>query len=291
MLKGVKKIMVLYADVLVVLNYIISHLMLVCTQRLSGIPLSRRGSVLGSLWGGLCALCVFLPIDGVFWGVAVRIITALGMLVLAYPMRTTRDYLRLSMILFLVSFVFAGIVLGICLVLPYAPISYQSGIIYLHISPLVLLLTTAVSYLFLGVVRKMYGTMHSEKSLYRATIKRRGITVELQLFSDTGNNLKEPFSGKSVAVCSLSSLYPLLTPTEISFCRNITVGTDMTGGMRLVAYNAVGGQGLLCAFEPQQFCILRGDVHIDCPVWVAVNPTDMPGCDGIFSPTVLEMRI
>ncbi len=286
-----RKQMVLYADVLLAINYIISHLMLICTQRLSGIPLSPKGGVLGSLWGGICALSIFLPPQGGAMSIAIRIITVCGMLLLAYRGRSVREYLRLCIILMLVSFVFAGLVFGLCLILPGGPVSYTSGVVYLNISPFVLLLTTGVAYLFLGVVRRIYGNIKQEKSLHMATISRDGVEVELQLFCDTGNNLQEPFSGKSVVVCSLKALLPLLSMEEAALCSDIGSHTEIPKGLRLVPYNAVGGSGLLIAFEPDSFFIFIGERRLDFSVFIGINPVDMTGCDGVFSPSLIEMRV
>ena len=281
----------IYADVLVAINYFVSYAMLKACSRFAGIPLDRRGTVRGSLVGGLSALAVFLPLEGFVWGLLLRLLSAAAMLLAAWPGRSREDYLRMGAILLCISFLFAGAVMGWCLLFPGSPVSCPGGMVYFHVTPLVLLLSVTGAYLLLGVVRRFWGRKTHTKRFYHALICRKNHSADLYLLSDSGNTLTEPFSGLPVMVCGLQMVGSLLSPEEKAWFDRGAPPEELPLGMRLVAYQAVGGSGMLGAFRPEKIVLSIDEKSWDCLSWVAVNMKDMPGCDGVFNPDMLELRI
>ena len=283
--------MQIYVDVLVAINYFVSYLMLQACGRISGLPLGRRSSVMGALVGALSSLTVFLPLQGFGWGLLCRAVTGLAMLLAAWPGRSRADYLRLLLILLSVSFLFAGAVAAWCFLFPKSPVYLIGPTLYFHLSPAVLLFTVTAAYLLLGFTQRLRSRRRSQSLIYEAEVTHRGKTAFLRLMMDTGNTLTEPFSGLPVAVCSLPALVHLLTPEETAWLESGAIAEPLPPGMRPVVYHAVGGGGLLGAFRPDSFCLRYEGESRDCALWVAVSPGRMPGCDGVFNPAMLELRI
>ncbi|MBR5559672.1 MAG: sigma-E processing peptidase SpoIIGA [Oscillospiraceae bacterium] len=284
--------MVVYADVLVAINYFVSYAMLCAAGRIAGVPLGRRGRVRGALVGGVVSLAVFLPLQGFVFEVVVRILSASAMLLAAWPGRCRRDYLRLGIILLCISFLFAGAAMALCLIWPRGPIRCPGGMIYFHVSPLLLLVSVTVAYLLLGFTRRIYGEEKTKQLICRAVISRGDKTAEMNLMCDSGNRLVEPFSGLSVAVCTLRAALPLLTPDETAWMAAGMPEEKLPQGIRLVPYRSVGSMGMLPSFRPDGFDLITKDgERYDCSVWLAVNRGEMPGCDGVFDPALLQLRI
>jgi len=283
--------MVIYADILVAVNYYVSYLLLCGAEHISGIPLSRRRKVLAALVGGLCAMAVFLPLRGFVCGLALRVVTSAAMLCTAWPGRYIKDYLRLGIILLVTSFLFAGGVMALCLLWPALPLACPGGMIYFDISPLLLLLTVTGCYLLLGLLKRFYSCTRTRQLVYPMTLGYGGKEITLRMLKDSGNRLVEPFSGLPVAVCSLPVLAPLLSAEECDAVRFPARGDSLPSGFRLVSYQAVGGGGLLAAFRPEKLCLHSGGQIYDCLAWVAVQEGAMADCDGVFNPDMLELRI
>lgn len=283
--------MVIYADVLVAINYFVSYVLLCATQRISGIPLARRPKVLAALVGGLCAMAVFLPLQGFVYGVVLRVVTAGAMVAAAWPGRCMADYFRLSIILLMVSFLFAGGVMAICLLWPSVPVSCPGGMVYFEVSPLLLLVSVTLCYLLLGQIKKLYGRGRTQHQVYRMTVGYRGCEVTFDALKDSGNRLAEPFSGLPVAVCTLQVASPLLSEHERSAITAFDEEKLLSMGFRLIAYRAVGGGGMLAAFRPVKLCLASGGCSYDCSGWVAVDPNPMGEWGGVFNPDMLELRI
>ena len=283
--------MVVYADILVAVNYFVSYLLLCVTERISGIPLGRRPKVLSALVGGFCALAVFLPLQGFVYGVTLRVLTAAAMLCTGWPGRPMGEYLRLGVILLGASFLFAGGVVAVGLLWPSSPVSCPGGMIYFRVSPLLLLVSVTICYLLLGLVKRFYSSGKTKQLVYRMTICHRGKTVTVDALKDTGNRLVEPFSGLPVAVCSLSGVSPLFSEEEREALSLSSPQEGLLPGFRLVAYNSVGGSGLLPAFGPEKIVVCNGAQSFDCLGWVAVDCGPVSQWKGIFNPDMLELRI
>lgn len=284
--------MVLYADVLVALNYVVNFLLLLCCEKISGLPQKRKHTMAGALFGGVCSLAIFLPPLGAVWASIIRLSTAGGMIWLAYPRRNGREYLRLGFIFLLLSFLFAGAVLAFCLFTPQDRVAYYNGVVYFHISPIILLSTTTVAYLLVGVLRRLFSTGHSGGALMQVRVTRGTCAVTLSLLEDTGNSLTEPFSGLPAAVCPYTAVESLLTEEEKSWYKGGAPPGELPTTLRLLRYRAVGGEGLLGAFRPDGLEVLSpdGDPR-DCMAYIAVSPEDMAGCEGLFNPRILTLRI
>lgn len=283
--------MVIYADVLVAVNYFVSYLMLRGCSRLSGIPLSRRRNVVGALVGGLAALTAFLPLQGFWAGLACRGVSGLAMVLTAWPGRSRKEVLRLLLLLLTVSFLFAGLVVAWCFLFPKSPVFLIGPNLYFHLSPVTLLVTVTAAYLALELLQRLRSRGRCRSMVSQAELARGGSRVSLRLLRDSGNTLVEPFSGLPVAVCCFSAVSGLLTEGERSWFGQGAAAEGLPCGMRLVAYRSVGAEGLLGAFRPDSLVLWEEGKACDCAAWVAVCPADMPGCDGVFNPAMLELRI
>ena len=284
--------MVIYADVLVAINYFVSYAMLCAAGHVAGIPLDRRRRVFGALVGGMSSLAAFLPLQGFVFEVVVRVLSAAAMLLAAWPGRCRCDYFRLGVILLGVSFIFAGAVVGVCLIWPEGPISLPGGMFYFHVSPLLLLVSVTVSYLLLGLLKRFYREGKTQRLICSAEIERDGSRAAMRLLQDSGNHLTEPFSGLPVAVCTLQAALPLLNTREIEWMAEGMTEEKLPTGIRLVPFRSVGAAGFLPAFHPDKFDLLTEDgERYDCCAWLAVTQSEMSGCDGVFDPSMLQLRI
>ena len=119
----------------------------------------------------------------------------------------------------------------------------------------------------------------------RVTIRNEGKSISLDALLDTGNTLKEPFSGLPVVVVSKRNIYHLL-PEEI---RNYDAGSpQITKNIRLIPYASVGGSGLLAGFMPESITVEReGRECYAKSVYIAVadREADTPA---IINPDILD---
>ena len=131
-----------------------------------------------------------------------------------------------------------------------------------------------------------------------STVRRKKlVTWEVQVYAstahgearfralvDTGNRLREPFSGLPVMIAEASLLRDLLPP-DFDAGR---AAQDIPPGFRVVGYGALGGTGRLACFQPQQLFVSFGEGYVRAPdVWIAVCPGRMAGSVRALAPPIL----
>ena len=111
------------------------------------------------------------------------------------------------------------------------------------------------------------GALHRHRAVLapaRVRVVNGGRSITLETVVDTGNRLREPFSGEAVIIACEAVLSDILP----------------AGGFRRVAYGSVGGGGTLRCFRPDGIYIFRrGRFRRTREMWVAGYPGRLP--DGI----------
>jgi len=283
-----------YVDVLLVLNYAVTALLVVCTAKLMGIRIKRREIVTAALLGSLGSLTIFLPFMGFFPLLLTRILLS-GLIVLAaLPFRGAGQFFKGWFIFFAVNFFFAGVMLGIWMLFAPSGMLYYNGVVYFNVKPMTLLLATVAAYLLLRLGNWLSRGGRLSGNRCRATIKLKGNTCALEALIDTGNSLYEPFSGAPVIVCRLEALKHLL---EAPFYQALKKG-DLEAAarvpgvkFRMVPYAGLGSSGALPAIQIDELFIRRGnDLYKAELVYAALsNERFGEGYDAILNPDLIRV--
>lgn len=275
---------VIYGDVLAAVNFIIDLMLLSLTQRLCGVAAKRWRRYLAAGVGALCSFAIFLPGRGFVWEILLRAAATVLVIGTAYFGRPLRLLLRLSAVFFAVGFIFAGFVSAVWFLFPGELLSITNGVVYLDVSPLLLLGCVVMAYLFVGLFDRIFDGGRAASGSLSATLRRGENSVTLELFIDTGNQLVEPFSGLPVVVAGIGEVSKLLTDSERLFI--ITGQGLMPPGLRPVFYRGVGGDGMLYALRPDELLLQKGSRPVRCEGYLAVStkPISCHGCAGICNP-------
>ncbi len=260
-----------YADVLLAVNFLIDYLLLLFCARLSGRRIIRKRLLAGALVGALTSLVIFLPPLS-FWPMTLlKAGIAVLMVRLAYPWLSWRVFFRDSFLFFTVSFLLAGICLGLWLGLETAGVLCYNGVTYFDVSRGTLLLSMTVAYLVLTVYARFRALPSGEQ--YTAFLSRGGRTLRLAAIRDSGNRLAEPFSGEPAAVADLRTVQELLTAEEIAAAlRPDQVGSGGMQQLRLIPCRTACGAGAMIAFHPDRL-VLEGEegcLTVE-EIWIAVS--------------------
>ena len=133
-----------YADVLMAVNFLIDYLLLLFCGRLGGRAIFRRRLLLGALIGALVSLVIFLP-PLPFWAMTgIKLLSAAAMVALAFRWQGVRGFCWDVFLFFTVSFLLAGICLGLWLGFGAGGLFCRNGITYFQVSLPVLLGLTAL---------------------------------------------------------------------------------------------------------------------------------------------------
>lgn len=262
---------VIYADVLVALNWLIDYLLLAAVALVLRIPTRRWRMAVASLLGGVCACLIFLPPMPTALRLLVDIAAAAGMIGVAFSFGTVGAFLKRTVVLFTVSTLFSGVISALSLFSAGEWFLVNNGRVYAAVSPLSLACFAIVSY---GIVR-LYEWITRKRVAaggdYRLRIDDGAGVYEGKALHDTGLHLREPFSGAAVIVIERQAIRPFLSP-ELADALSLR-GSPSTR-VRMVPYRSVGGNGLLPAFRPQQVQLCRAGERSTDVTGVYVALTD-----------------
>lgn len=281
---------VIYGDVLVAVNFIIDLLILRLCQPLTGIRQRGLRPYLAAAAGGLCSMAIFLPTSSLLLDLFIRLGISFIVVSIAYGQQQPVVFLRLLGVFYAVSFLVAGVVVGLGFLFPGGGV-YRNGMIYLDLAPPVLIGSVAAAYLFVCLFERMFRWGRGMGERYPMTAQRGGKRIAFTALADTGNRLAEPFSGTPMVVLTAEKGRELLTDGEELWLQSGMARGEPPPGLRLAPYRTVGGSGMLAAFRPQSLQVQVEGRWLEIEGYLALMPEGQGprGCDGIFHPRMIQL--
>lgn len=250
---------VIYIDVLIFLNTIITFLLLLAASKLMKLTPSAGRFVIGSLIGGLSSLIIFAPDMGLFLSLIIKLLFSIIITSVTYNPTNIKNILRQTAYFFAVSFIFAGMMIFASSLDGISIISYNNGAVYINFSFFSLIIASVICYCTTVLLNKF--TRHKNESdiLYNIKIEKDNFTVSYSSILDTGNGLKDPFTGESVIIAGIDTLKNVL-PDDIrlyydnkgEYCRNL----------RLVPCSTINNESVLPVFRADIAIISDGKTII-----------------------------
>lgn len=262
--------MVVYLDVLFVVNALMDGATLLAAARLGGARIGRgRLAFAACLGGGYSVLAAVKPMLAAF---PLRLLLGAGICAAAFGVKT--HFARICALYFVTAGCFAGFAAGLG-ALSGRRLLYGAG--YYFAVPLrTLALAAALAYAASGVLLRG-DMMHSvRRETETMTVRFDGRTRALRVLHDTGNELIEPVSGRPVLVLERAAAQELLgvpsgaSADAASLLASLPPETARRCG--LLPFSAVGTeQGLLLYFRPD--AVQHASGVLDCVC--AVGPANL----------------
>lgn len=241
---------IIYLDVLLLLNLLVTFLLLMATSLLTSHPLPRSRLLIASLMGSIFSLFIFLkcsPLEEFFLKISSGLLLAFAAF---YQKGKSRLFWRAAAGFFLVSFLFAGVMTAIFLLVPAQGMVYRNGVLYFNISALMLAGSSTAAYFSIRMICRLLDKRQT-KSVTRSLFVRHGEnSVTITAFIDTGNRLRDLFSGLPVIVASYPAIEPLIPPNQRDYVKSGIPPNDTVPMFRLIPVKTVAGEQLLASFLP-----------------------------------------
>ena len=272
--------LVVYLDLIFLINSLSDALALYITARLSGLPLRNSRLVLASLCGGVYGVLCYLPISVPLGSFLVQIFIAMLLVRLVFQKKTT--FLRLFVLFFLLSCTLGGAMTVLSQQI------YQYGMVdtLQQLDWKVFFIVTGLCYFLLSVVFRGSAKHAVAGEICRIAITRGEQTALVDALYDTGHTLCDPYSGTSIVTVWYPALDALWSDDERAILDQLgtrgsvwcaeQLGEIASGHFRLVPYRAVGvACAMLLTFPADEVCI---DRMSHGKLTVALSPT--PVSDG-----------
>ena len=271
--------MVVYIDVLIILNIYITYFILRCCSRFFHEEYKLSRLIIGSVFGGISSLSVLLG-SNPFIAIILKLLSVGITVFIAFGFKGIIRFTERLMFSFGISMLICGGAEALGEGLDTSFISSVGGYPYMKISVLVLLISTVIIYGLISLLRRLIDKGNAEKSIY-LIIENNGRSVKINAFSDSGNNLADFLTGTPVIVCSSVAIKEILP-------KNIFSETELSG-IRLIPWYSVSGGGIIRAFKPQKItAIYNGEEkQLNALIGITEREAFKNETDAIINPKLL----
>lgn len=247
---------VIYADILIAVNLVIDFIMLLSTSRLVSIKPKRIRLILGSVFASLLSLLILADANTVLL-FAAKIAGLMAAVLITFGFKTPAAFIKTVFVFLAVNFVFTGIVTVIWFLISPAGMIVKNGMVYFNISPILLVLFAAGSYLVMTFIEYILKKRQKPEEIYTVKIVIDSKTIELNALYDTGNNIVDAISGHPVTVCELERICEILPYEDVvAISEFVCKGSELNSEflikkkLKLVPYHVINSSGIMVCIEP-----------------------------------------
>ena len=239
----------IYVDILISLNLFINYFILLSVSKFLYIKTNRFKLIVSSTIGAIFSLYILFPHKNEFVSFIIKIFMSLLIVTISFGIN--KEYFFKSFICFLfMNVLFSGFTLLIWFMFKPKGMVVNNGIVYFNISPIVLILSTLISYFFIECVNRFLGKHPCDSSICRVTVKLNEKYSEFDAKLDTGNYLKEPFSNLPVILVDKNKIKNIIPFDNNSNDSISTIVEKNNIHMRIIPFSSVSDDGFLVGFKP-----------------------------------------
>ena len=266
---------VIYADVLFIVNFFITFLLLELTAKASKKCPKTVRLVISSFFGGAYSLIILIRSIPVIILALSKILIVLLMILISFGFSRVKSFASMIMIFLFCNFVFLGIISGIQLIFKSDRIRINNGEVYFDINARQLLLTALFAYILSIIIIRLYNNRLSAGEIYSIEIFNNSKSVSAFALSDTGNKLREPFSDSPVIIVK----------------KSLANGLFDEENARLIPASTVNGSSFLEGYKPDYVLIKmpKGSEKIE-NVYIALSDEiDSKSFSAVLNPEILSV--
>ena len=239
---------VIYADVLVFLNTVVTFFLLLTVKQFTGVKTSAPRLISGAFVGGIYSLIVFAPHMHFVLLFLAKTAMSLSITFIAFHSTRMKKMMRCFVLFWCVSFLYAGIMYAIQYILQGAFITVNNGTVYFDMSGYSLIIITVMIYGVIFVLRKKVFGFHQSDMIYDIELHYGDTQVKAKALLDTGNQVRDLYTNHPVVILTSSVAERLInkkiSKETVSVCSAVNEGI----AIRLLPVQAISGETFLPAF-------------------------------------------
>lgn len=275
--------MTIYVDVLLTVNLYINYFLIKGSALIIRYDITTRRTIISSGLGALFSLIILLPDLPFIITVLIKIVSGVIIVFTAFGYRKPVDLIISCLCFLIISFIYAGTMLGLWLFAAPFGMFYRNGTAYFNIPIIAVAAFTALSYAIIKLVSYIADRRALSAKYADIEIISDNIKLSLKGISDSGNSLTDPFSGRPVIISSHSILNEILPSSVKEYLSGNNY--DNMEGLRLVPCHTISGQTIIPVFLVERI-IINGK-PVNAAVGVCRDP--ISGAECIFNPNLISM--
>lgn len=247
--------MVIYADVLLAINFAVDFLILKGASHFCGKRVKDHRLVLAAAVGASSSLIVFFNMPDRMTSFLYRLVAAAVISAVTVCPCRIKTLLKCCFAVLLQSFIISGIIMIWQITADPTGVLCYGGAVYFDIGIAALITCSVMGYAVAWLMSGILARRFSCEQFCDVTVMDNGHEATFTALIDTGNSLVEPFSGAAVIVCEFGALGKAVPEGIASF----DFERPTQAGIRLIPYKTMDSSGLLPAFMPQKLLIKDKD--------------------------------
>lgn len=168
-----------------------------------------------------------------------KILSAIIIVLLAFRFARVGQFLKTMVVFLFSSFVCLGVISAFCIWFKIKTIAINNSVMYFDVPAPTIIFCAFVTYILSTLILYFYNRALSQKELYTLVIENKGVSKSFVAFFDTGNKLREPFSGLPVILLQSSKAKALVMDSKV----------------RVVPVKTVNGTSFFTSFKPDKIVI------------------------------------
>ncbi len=234
--------MVIYGDILFILNMIIDYLLLGLTAVVAKRDLGLLRRIIASLIGGLSSFYIFVESENIVIDLLFRLTVAIIMILTVFGFKNIRILIKSLFIYYSFSVFLSGVSILLSNVIKTNVIEINNTYFYIGISPIILIISSVIFYvclvLFLRIKKGSDGTTECSVTLFY-----KYNSICLKGLIDSGNSICDLMSDSKILISSEKTI-KLLTGTDIESYFLLPENADRC---RVIPASTVAGNTVLKA--------------------------------------------
>lgn len=202
--------MIVYADILILLNLAVDYFLLMLTSHLLRRSVTLVRQLLAAGMGALSSLLIFLPELNTAVQLSAGITIALVMTAVAFGISDKKGFLRAAAVLFAISFGYAGGMLALWNIFRPNGMVIHNSVVYLDISPLFLIVFSVAAFFITVLLRKLLDRAAPLAESCEIVLFADGRSITVTAIADTGNSMEDVFGLSEIIIADRAAATALL---------------------------------------------------------------------------------
>lgn len=276
--------MIVYADILIVLNLIVDYFLLLLSAGLLHRKTRLLRMVLSSALGGVFSLYIFLPQSHPMIELIIRVAVCFAMSIIAFGFVNLKEYLKITGVFFGVTCLYAGVMTVVWKILKPHGMVINNSVVYFDISAVALIICTVIFYFGFILLSRIFASNSATAEICDVILMAEGREVRFNAILDTGNSVSDVFGNSEIIIADNSVAVGLFENTDIN------VNTSLKSRYRVIPLSTVSGADMLDGFRCDSMtATLKGiSVNLKNPVLAVSKASFDSNYSAILNPKIFR---
>lgn len=242
---------IIYADVLFVVNFFINYIILLLTSAVLHIKYKIR-PILGALFGAVYSTIIFFPKLGFLNLTILKIILSIAIVLISIKINTPLIFIKALLTFYGISFALGGMIFALYFFTAGGSfIKIQNGIPYFDISIITVLIASVIFFILLQIVNYIY--THTKNKIFRLKLTLGEKSCYINSMYDSGNLLCHPISHLPVITAEKASVIKLIPEKAKLIFENEPEFNEFNfSGLSVIPYNTINGSYFMFCIMPDK---------------------------------------